>query len=145
MRHLCLPSVPSLLSALFNEEKPHRWLSVFVLAVDSFLFLTVIVPLNSFLSGASETFLGRFLGFSASIATVAPPFRQHHQPAEPESPRQTHCFRRTNVRVPSALANQSLLVDVKHITTGAPAGNVTTDTGFKNSGILRNTERFTWR
>ncbi len=143
MRHPCLPSVPSLLSALFNVEKLHQWLSVFVLAVDRFLFLTVIVPLNSFLSGAS--FLRRFLGFSASIATVAPPFRQHHQPAEPESPRQTHCFRCTNVRVPSALANQSLLVDVKHITTGAPAGNVTTDTGFKNSGIQRNTERFTWR
>lgn len=35
------------LSALPNEEKLHRWLFVFVLATDRFLFLTAILPLNT--------------------------------------------------------------------------------------------------
>ncbi len=46
-RHPRLPSVPSLLSALSNEEKLRQWLSMFVLVVDRFLLLTVILPLNA--------------------------------------------------------------------------------------------------
>ncbi len=85
----------------------------------------------SFLSGASQTFLGCFFGFSAmllvavvnSFATVAPLFQPVSSACRAGQPPQTHRFRRTHARVPdpSALANQSLLVDVKHITTSVPA------------------------
>ncbi len=46
--HPCLPSVPSLVSALSSEEKLHQSLSVFILAISHFLFFfNIILPLNT--------------------------------------------------------------------------------------------------
>ncbi len=59
----------------------------------------------SFLSGASETFLGRFLGFF------------HHTPSCCSLLHRYGCS-----LPPPALANQSLLIDVKRINTGAGVG-----------------------